>query len=123
MNNVIDHPNRATGFVKAVTHKIEADRRVGIVLMRSAVEDLKRLGNEPGMDFVWELVRKYQRVLFELEALDPSDPPSLEKVQALRGQVQSLRLHIRASNTSPRKRIERIERDLPQTVQILPSYQ
>ncbi len=94
MNNVIVHSNRATASVKALTHQIEADRRVGIALMRSAVEDLMRLANEPGFDFASELVRKCQRVLFEIETLDPSNPPISEKVQALGRRVQSLRVEL-----------------------------
>ncbi len=106
MNNVVSHPRRATGSAKALTRKIEADRAKGIAYLRQVIEDLMRLGDEPCFDFAWELVRKYQRVLFELEAWDPDDPPCVQRVVALgrrleNAQTEFLQRIIDAGQPSP----------------------
>ncbi len=90
MNNVVSHPRRAAGSTKTLSRKIAADHAKGIAVLLGAIESLTHLASEPRFDFVEGFIRECEGVLVELEALDPDDPPCLERVVALGRRLENL---------------------------------
>ena len=90
MNNVVSHPRRAAGSTKTLSREIAADRAKGIAKLLRAIECLTHVASEPRFDFAGEFIREYEGVLVELEALDPDDPPSFERVVALGRRLEKL---------------------------------
>ncbi len=83
MNNVVAHPRRAAGSARTLSRKIAADRAKGVAELLTAIECLTQLAREPRFDFAGGFIRECEGVLVELQALDPDDPPCLERVVAL----------------------------------------
>jgi hypothetical protein len=90
VNNVVAHPKLATGSAKALSRKITAARAKGIAELLGAIKCLTHLPSEPRFDFVEGFIREYEGVLVELEALDPDDPPCLERVVALGRRLENV---------------------------------
>ena len=90
VNNVVAHPRRAAGSAKTLSRKIAADRAKGIAELLGAIECLTHLASEPRFDFAGGFIRECEGVLVELEALDPDDPPCLERVVALGRRLENL---------------------------------
>ncbi len=95
MNNVVSHPRRAAGFAKTLSRKIAADRAKGIADLVRAIECLTQLASKPEFDFAGGFIRECEGVLAELEALDPDDPPCLERVVALGRRLEILQTEFR----------------------------
>lgn len=90
MSNVVAHPRRATGSAKTLSRTIAANREKGIAEIVKAIECLTQLASEPRFDFAGGFIRECEGVLVELEALDPDDPPCLERVVALGRRLENL---------------------------------
>ncbi len=95
MNNVVAHPLRATGFAKALKRKMNADCAKGIAELATAIGCLSDLASEPRFDFAGGFIGEFEGVLAELEALDPDDPPCLERVVALGRRLENLQTEFR----------------------------
>ena len=95
MNNVVSHSRRAAGFAKTLSRKIAADRAKGIAELLRAIECLTHLASEPRFDFAGGFIRECEGVLVELEALNPDDPPRLDRVVALGRRLENLQTEFR----------------------------
>ena len=90
MNNMVSHPHRAAGSAKTLSRKIAAGRAKGIAELLRAIECFTQLASEPRFDFAGGFIRECEEVLVELEALDPDDPPCLERVVELHRRLVNL---------------------------------
>ena len=88
METVVAHPCLATaGARKILSRKAAANRANAILPLRRAIECLKQFADQPAFGiegaYAVECAVECDRVLRELEALDPSMPPSAEEIGAL----------------------------------------
>ncbi len=71
------------GSMKVLTRRIEANRSAGISHLQQAIDSLIRIAKEPGYGFLGDYVTDYGSMLLELEALNPTAPPSVEEMRGL----------------------------------------